>query len=140
MERKYLLLRIIAAADGERVTPTQLQKVAFLLGEDFRDEMPDDYYTFNKEGFGPHCLEIYGDADELRRERRIDTSRNPRGGWQEFQFIGYRNWEGMECISKPIADYIDETMRWARQKSFKELVSAVYTRFSEYRANSVFPW
>ena len=53
MKREDLLLRIIAAAQGERLTPAQLQKVAFLLGKQYADQMPGDYYEFEKYDYGP---------------------------------------------------------------------------------------
>ena len=46
IKRADILLKIIAAADGKSLTPVQLQKVAFLIGEERRDEVPEDYYSF----------------------------------------------------------------------------------------------
>ncbi len=58
MKREDLLLKIIAAADGETVTPAQLQKVAFFLGREFPDQLPDNYYVFQKYDYGPFCVSI----------------------------------------------------------------------------------
>ena len=44
IKRADLLLKIIAAADGEPLTPAQLQKVAFRVEMECSEYMPDDYY------------------------------------------------------------------------------------------------
>ena len=138
MTRQDLLLGIIAAADGARLTPTQLQKVAFLLGEEFRDEMPEDYYRFEEEAFGPFSDDVYSDAEALRRAGRIDISINLDGGWKEYAFIGRGNRDMLARIPKHIASYIDDTTRWARQIGFWELVREIIRRYPEYREYSVF--
>ena len=92
MKRADLLLKIIAAAEGQPLTPAQLQKVAFLLGMEFCEQLPDDYYEFRKYDYGPFCAEVYHDAEQLEHEGKIAISINRRGGWQEYAATvrGYR--------------------------------------------------
>ena len=65
VSRSDILLAIIAAANGKELRRVQLQKVAFLVSEEFRGRLPEDFYTFDKEKFGPFCIDIYNDTEML---------------------------------------------------------------------------
>ncbi len=138
MNRVDFLLKIIAAADGEAVTPAQLQKVAFRLGMEWTEYLPDDYYAFRKYDYGPFSAEIYRDAEQLERQGKITISINPRGGWKEYSVTRYELDADLEEIPEQVLLYIDETVRWARTLSFQGLVREVYRMYPEYRENSVF--
>ncbi len=138
MTRKDLLLKILLAADGEPVTPTQLQKVAFLLGKHFSSELSDDYYDFIAYDFGPFCAEIYRDAEQLERDGLATITINPQGGWRQYA----ATIKGLQSVSddipEAVANYINRAMKWARSLSFQQLIKAIYANFPEYRENSVF--
>lgn len=138
MTRQDLLLKILLAADGEPVTPAQLQKVAFLLGKQFASELSDDYYDFIAYDFGPFCADIYRDAERLECDGFATITINPQGGWRQYAATikGLQN--APEDIPEPVASYISATMTWARSLSFQQLVKAIYAKFPEYRENSVF--
>lgn len=138
MKKINLLLKIIAAANGKRLTPVQLQKVAFLLGEERRDEMPEDYYSFRKYDYGPFSAAVYSDAEQLERDGLIEISINSRGGWREYSATVDGIEFGLEDISEGISSFIEETVQWAMELSFQQLVREVYKRFPQYRENSVF--
>lgn len=138
MKRADILLKIIAAADGEKLTPAQLQKVAFLLRMEFHERLPDDYYTFRKYDYGPFCADIYRDAELLEHEGKVSITINQRGGWQEYAATvrGYRT--DFEDIPKDVSNFVKEKVSWARRLSFQQLVRAIYQGFPEFRENSVF--
>lgn len=138
MKRADLLLKIIAAAEGQPLTPAQLQKVAFLLGIERSDYMPDDYYQFRKYDYGPFSAEVFRDAEQLEREGKVAISINRRGGWQEYAATvsGYRT--KLQAIPKDVSVFIEEKVSWARGLSFQQLVRAIYQDYPEYRENSVF--
>lgn len=137
MKRTDLLLKIIAAADGQPLTPAQLQKVAFYVGMKFATELPD-YYAFRKYDYGPFCVDVYRDAEKLEREGMVTISIHPRGGWRQYAatLAGIR--AELDDIPDDISTYIVEKVRWARAISFPELVRAVYQEFPQFRENSVF--
>lgn len=138
MKRTDLLLKIIAAANGKNVTPVQLQKVAFLLGEECREAMPKDYYSFRKYDYGPFSAAIYADAELLERDGLIAISINSRGGWREYSATVKGIDAVLENLPEGVASFIEETMQWASQLSFQQLVREIYKRFPQYRENSVF--
>ena len=138
MKRADILMKIIAAAEGEPLTPAQLQKVAFLLGRKYQDSLSDDYYSFRKYDYGPFCADVYGDAEQLEREGKVSITINRRGGWREYSSTvrGYKT--DIEGIPKEISAFIDEKVSWAKTLTFQQLVRAIYMEFPEYRENSVF--
>ena len=138
MKRTDLLLKIIVAAEGEPVTPTQLQKTAFLVGKSFEGCLPSNYYQFRKYDYGPFCVKIYRDAEQLERDGMIRIVYNRRGGWKEYKATQRGLQQDFASVPTAIASFIEETMLWARSLSFQQLVRAVYTRFPAYRENSVF--
>lgn len=137
MKRTDLLLKIIAAAEGEPVTPTQLQKVAFYVGMKFGSKLTD-FYEFKKYDYGPFCVDVYRDAEILEREGKVSISIHPRGGWKQYSatLAGIR--ADLNDIPDDVSAYVVNKVRWARDLSFQELVRAVYQEFPQYRENSVF--
>jgi len=138
MKRADLLLKIIAAAHGEFVTPVQMQKVAFLVRMQFMEQLPEDYYSFQKYAYGPFCVDIYHDAEALQRIGLISISINQRGRWKQYAATVAGIEESLDKIPVDIAQFIEETVDWARRLSFQELVRAIYQRYPTYRENSVF--
>ena len=138
MKRADLLLKIIAAAHGEFVTPVQMQKVAFLVRMQFMEQLPEDYYSFQKYAYGPFCVDIYHDAEALQRIGLISISINQRGRWKQYAATVAGMEESLDKIPVDIAQFIEETVDWARRLSFQELVRAIYQRYPTYRENSVF--
>lgn len=138
MKRTDLLLKIITAANGEAVTPVQLQKIAFLLGMQFADELPDDYYSFQKYDYGPFCVGVYQDAELLARDGLVLITVNQRGGWKEYSASYQAGNVMLDVIPDHITRYIDDTVGWARKLSFQELVRTIYAHYPDYRVNSVF--
>ena len=138
MKRIDLLLKIIASAEGEPLTPAQLQKVAFRLGKERPSHMPADYYRFRKYDYGPFSAQVYSDAEQLEREGKIFISLHPRGGWRQYS----ATLAGIQTVAQNIPDevatYIRDTVRWARGLSFQELVREVYRMYPSFRENSVF--
>ena len=138
MTRTDLLLRILTAAEGQPLTPVVLQKVTFLLGKEFPNQLPDDFYQFQKDAYGPFCKEIYRDAEALQRDGLVTISRNEAGGWKDYAASFKAATVQVNSIPEQVASYIVETVSWARGLSFQELVRHIYQRFPEYRENSVF--
>ena len=138
MKRTDLLLKIIVAANGEPVTPVQLQKIAFLVGMQFPDELPPDYYQFQPYDYGPFCVTIYRDAELLEREGLITIRRHPRGGWKEYMASYTAAATDLRVIPHHIRDFIDDKVKWAREVGFQEIVRTIYVDFPQYKVNSVF--
>ena len=138
MKRADLLLKIIAAADREPLTPAQLQKVAFRVAMECSEYMPEDYYCFRKYDYGPFSAEIYQDAEQLEREGKIRTSIHPRGGWREYAATVRGTNTELADIPDAVSSVIVDIVTWARSLTFQQLIREIYRMYPEYRENSVF--
>ncbi len=141
MNRKDWLLLVIAAADGQELTPAQLQKSVFLLGEERREAVDEDFYQFEAYHYGPFCLDVYLEAEALERQGLIAIHINRSGRWQEYRatFEGLRQAADLEkSADKDVVHFIGEQVAWTRGVSFQELIREIYKRYPCFRANSVF--
>ena len=138
MKRTDLLLKIIVAAEGEPVTPVQLQKVAFLVGEKFPSELPNDYYDFEPFHYGPFCVDLYRDAEALEREGLVLINTNHSGGWKEFSASFRSATADLSFIPQHISEFIDTKLRWAKEAGFQEVIRAIYNEYPKFRVNGIF--
>ncbi len=139
VSRSDILLAIIAAADGKELSRVQLQKVAFLVSEEFRGRLPDDFYTFDKEKFGPFCIDIYDDTEMLHYWGWISVTPGAQPRLDTYSIAEQVNPDGSR-IDEDINEDIKDTVAWVVDMSFGEIVRAVYRLFPEYRENSVFDY
>ena len=137
VSRSDILLAIIAAAAGRELSRVQLQKVAFLVSEEFKGRLPKDFYTFDKEKFGPFCIDIYNDTEMLHYWGwiRVKAGAQPR---LDTYSIAEPVDIGVFQLDEDIKEYIRATVAWVVDMSFGEIVRAVYRLFPEYRENSIF--
>src|SRR5437867_2462708 len=85
MPRRDWVMLAIADAGGQPITPVQLQKSLFLLGQELSDEVGNDYFRFRPYHFGPFSAAVYNDADRLEAEGLIRIDRlEPGRPWAEF--------------------------------------------------------
>jgi DNA-binding PadR family transcriptional regulator len=142
-KRDWVLLAV-AAAQGEPVTPVQLQKSLFLLGRELPDDVGTDFFAFKPYRYGPFSASVYQEAERLEAAGllHIDHGEQASGrSWAVFSVTP----AGQEAAGK-IAErksaravgYLRSTVEWARGLTFSQLVSAIYRRYPEQRANSVF--
>ena len=141
MKRKDWTLLAVAAANGEALTPVQLQKSLFLLGKKMPREVKRGFYRFEPYNYGPFCRDIYTDAELLETEGLIRIDRvEPGRSWAEYSARP----DGIGCAgalrkqSPKAVKYLEDVVAWALPLSFGELVGAIYKEFPEQKANSVF--
>ena len=140
MDRKYWTLLTLAAAEGAFLSPVQLQKSLFLLGKNYPNEV-GEFYSFKPYHFGPFDVRVYQDAEEMALEGlvHIDCSLGQR--WKEYSCtssgLNFAK-EIQKNMDGTILDYLRRVVTWAREKSFEEIVRAIYKLYPEYQENSVF--
>ena len=136
--RLDVLLKIITAAEGDPISPVQLQKVAFLVGQECADYMPAPYYKFEPYDYGPFSAKLYQDAEILEKQGLVSINVNSNGGWKEYSATFRSSSEDTSSIPEIVTDYIDRAVEWAMKLTFRELVSSIYDNYPEYRENSIF--
>ena len=139
VSRSDILLAIIAAANGSELSRVQLQKVAFLVSEEFKGRLPEDFYKFDKHNFGPFCIDIYNDTEMLYYWGwiRVKSGAEPR--LDTYSIAKPLNLDDLQ-FDEDIKQYIKDTVAWVVDMSFGEIVRAIYWLFPEYRENSIFDY
>jgi len=135
-------LLAIALALGQPLSPVQLQKTVFLFGELLPDEvLPDDFYKFVPYNYGPFCPEVYKDAETLAEEGLVQISSVAGQGYSQYAATSEGITEGerlRELLPPSVAEHAGIIVEWVRAQTFRGLVSEIYRRYPQYRANSVF--
>ncbi len=141
MDRKDWMLLLIAEAGEQGLSPVQLQKGLFLLGQEHSKWTGDDYYSFEPYNYGPFDRSVYLDADELEEASLIEAKRSPGRHWPTYAPTakGFSNAKDLATETPPeAAAWIDDTIAWMRRYGFSGLVRAIYEKYPDYKVNSVF--
>jgi hypothetical protein len=142
LRNKDWTLLAIALADGGPLSPVQLQKTVFLFGKLLPDEvLPEDFYEFVPYNYGPFCREVYTDAEELAEEGLVQISSVMGHGYSQYSATPEGIEEGRSLLAflEPyVAEHARVIVEWVRAQTFRGLVSTIYEKYPEYRANSVF--
>lgn len=138
MDRKDWTLLAIAAAEGEALDPAQLQKSLFVLGMERPEDVGSDYHRFSPYHYGPFASSVYHDADELEEEGFVSITRSGSVRKYRATDAGLQFAKALASEAPEGADYLNRVVQWARQLRFQALVRAIYAKYPEQRANSVF--
>lgn len=142
LNREEVLLIMLSLAEGEPLTPVQIQKSLFLAddkaGKAFRK---DSRYHFEPYDYGPFDRHVYVDAQALSREGLAEIGTDPRGGWNTYAATKEGVRRGAELRAKLNSserEMLAKIVGLVRRLSFQELVSAIYRSYPHMRARSVF--
>jgi uncharacterized protein YwgA len=141
MRRQDWTLLTLGIADGQFLTPVQMQKSLFLFQKKFPFVAGDNYYNFQPYNYGPFDASIYHDAETLSEEGFALVSKPPGQRW----FVYSATPQGIREANKikgqvPIqaAQELESIVNRVKSLSFSELVNEVYKEYPEYKVNSVF--
>jgi hypothetical protein len=142
MDRRDWILLVTSCADDGGLTPVQLQKSLFLLGQ----KIPSvtnyaEYYNFIAYDYGPFCIDIYRDAELLASEGYININRIAGQRFEEY-LITVKGIKLVEEIKKQIPEnlyqYICEIIKWVKSLTFPQLIKAIYSEYPDFSKNSIF--
>lgn len=141
LENRDIMLLVIAAAGDTSLTPVQLMKSMFLIGQAELSELPSNFYSFVPYNYGPFNPDVYRDVEVLVNEGLVleigDTGRN----WSKYAITpaGLRGARNLKRrVAREFSDYIDAVVKWVKSLTFSGLLQAIYTKYPEMRENSVF--
>jgi len=141
MDKESITLLVIAADPDGGLSPVQLQKSLFIVGQSGLEELPADYYEFSPYNYGPFTSEVYSVVDILEGQEMV---RKVITGGDDFYRYALtpagraRAEEVRKGSHGSLCDYIDTTVRWVCSLSFDELLRAIYAKYPGYAINSVF--
>jgi hypothetical protein len=142
MNRRDLVLAILAAADGRTFTPVQIQKAVFVVCDQY-PELIDDGPKFHFEpyDYGPFDPDVYNELAGLARTGDAIIAPSGQGNWNTYAAsdAGITRGENLwDQLDKDASGYIQKISDWVRSLSFKRLVKSIYEAYPHMRANSIF--
>ena len=141
MQRKDWTLLAICAAGSKGLTPVQLQKTLFVLGQEQSHAVGADYYHFSAYDYGPFDRAVYDDAEDLAQAGFVVIAIPPEQSWRQFIATapGCERAQGLRrAADAEVTDFLDRLVSWVSRQPFQKLVRAIYDRYPTMRANSVF--
>jgi hypothetical protein len=116
---------LISIASNRRgLTPAQLQKTLYLLGEAFPNELGPDFYKFRSINAGHFSQQIYLDAEALAKKGLVLIEVSEKDGWQHYSattagVIKARVLE--EGLSPLVLQRLRRAVEWVRNRSIDQL-------------------
>ena len=132
---------VVAASHGGGLTPVQVQKALFLVGESKLAGLPTDYYEFIPHNYGPFQAAIYVDADELTLEGFLTQAPVSGRAWSVYHITPSGQARALQVQTEAnaaLAEYAKVIAQWVKSLSFSELLRSIYFKYPHFRANSVF--
>ena len=135
--RESILIAIIAAAGEAGLDRAQLQKSAFLIGEEFAGKLTN-FYQFTPYMYGPFAQEIYSDVERLSDGPFLETFLRDGRNWYR---VASESAMWKASLPDDLEAGIKRIVGWiSSMSSFYELVRAIYYLYPEQRENSVLPY
>lgn len=140
MDRKRYVLAVLASApQGATLSPAQLQKLFFLMDREAGHHTEGPYFNFSPYDYGPFDAGVYSTVEALERDglATIDQSTY----FREYSLTPAGHAQGQAALQQLPAEgreYASRAVNWVRSVSFNQLISAIYQRYPEMKAKSVF--
>jgi hypothetical protein len=141
LDRSEWILLALNAAEKKRLSPVQLQKILFLLGDRRPESVGSNFYAFRPYHYGPFDADVYHDADALAARKLVLLDEAKGRTWRAYVLtrIGQKNAELLEQRApRKTVLYLRKLVEWAEPLPFESLVRAIYDAYPKMRANSIF--
>jgi|SRR5665213_60486 len=142
MNRRELVLAVLACSEGRPYTPAQLQKAVFLVTRNMPQIVQQGPgYHFVPYDYGPFDSDVYSDASQLHHAGEAVIAPSGLGRWNTYAATEAgvrRGRELMQALPDHVQRYLRDVSEWVRAQSFSSLVKSIYETYPEMRANSIF--
>ncbi len=123
MNRRDLLLTILAAADGRTFTPVQIQKAVFLVCDHFPDLIEEGpTFNFQPYDYGPFDSDVYSEIEALNRAGEAVIAPSAYGNWNTYAASDDGADRGQDLLNgmdDEACAYIQKISTWVRSLNFK---------------------
>jgi uncharacterized protein len=140
MNRSEILLAgLSAAGENATFTPVQVQKLFFLLDREAAHLIEGPHFNFEPYDYGPFDRAVYDGLDDLARQGLVHVENSGRYRVYALTQDGYIAGDNvLDELPANAQDYLVSVSDWIRRLSFQQLVAAIYNRYPEMKAKSVF--
>jgi hypothetical protein len=141
MNRRDLVLVLLAASGGRPYSPAQLQKSIFLISRNMPRLVRGPAFNFVAYDYGPFDSDVYSEAEALRQAGEAVIAPSGIGRWNTYAASDTGLTRGRNLIAAldpPARTYLEQISTWVRAQSFSGLVKSIYDAYPEMRENSIF--
>lgn len=142
MNRRDLILGILAASQGRSFTPVQLQKAAFLISTNMPQAVTEGPgFNFVPYDYGPFDKDVYSEAINLSVVGDAVVAPSAQGRWNTYAASAQGLHRGQQILTQlPLAQskYISDVAQWVLAQSFGSLVKSIYSAYPAMKQNSIF--
>jgi uncharacterized protein len=139
MTKQEMVLAALAPGAEHRYTPVQVQKLMFLIDRQIPELVNGPHFNFQPYHYGPFDRTVYQELDRLADFDFVDVHELGSVRTYALTASGARAADRAFRLLDPHAqDFVSRTSQFVRSLNFSALVSAIYKKFPEMRANSVF--
>ena len=142
MHRSEYVLLGLAPAQGRPHTPLQIQKLFFLLQEKGKasPSLGESHFEFQPYHFGPYDTEVYSELESLAQQGWVEVSFTP-AGLRQYRLTPEGQDQAnplLQRLDAPSREFVEKTSQWIRERSFSQILQAIYWEFPHMAQNSVF--
>jgi hypothetical protein len=142
MNRRDLLLVVLACAEARGYTPAQIQKAMFLLSRQMPQLVQEGpAFAFQPYDFGPFDVGVYQEADVLQRDGQAVIAPSGSGNWRTYAASGEGVARGKQLLDElppQQGDFIRKVSEWVRAQSFNSLIKSIYDAYPDMKVKSIF--
>ncbi|UEM20080.1 SocA family protein [Skermanella mucosa] len=141
LTREELVLATLASQPAAWYQPIHVQKLFFLIDQNCADMIGGRKFDFRPYNFGPFDRTVYDTLDGLSLQGCVITRGQIGVDYREYHLTedgAARGRMAQGRLPGPVRDYIDRLVPWALSSSFDQIVEAVYEKYPDMRANSIY--
>jgi len=139
MNRRDIVLAALAAAgENATFTPVQVQKLLFLIDREASQSVGGPHFRFVAYDYGPFDRVVYDELDALRSVGLVNVEQSRYRIFVLSQEGFARGQQVFATLAPNIQSFVQQAAQWVRSLSFRQLVAAIYAKYPDMRANSVF--
>ena len=113
----------------------------FLMAMEAAHQVGTRFYTFVPYNYGPFDAAIYHDLSRLAERGLVYSDPAAGRSWKSFSITaeGLQAAQAIRAQADPNAvSYLERVVDWVSSLSFPSLVRAIYDKYPQFKANSVF--
>ena len=139
MNQREIVLAALAPAKGAQHSPVQVQKLLFLVDRKIPELVGGPHFDFHPYHYGPFDSGVYGVLEGLAQEGHVDITWEGRLRLYRLTVTGQRLGDKLlRKLPDKARKYVETLSGFVRELSFSTLLSVIYEKYPEMRANSVF--
>jgi uncharacterized protein len=140
MTRPEFVLAVMAAGgEAAPLRPVHAQKLFFLLDREIGPWVGGPHFDFRPYDYGPFDSDVYNEIERLARAGLVEVLGRSRHRSYILTKQGHAEArKHLEALHPNARDYVVRASAWVRSLGFSQLVSAIYQKYPDMKAASVF--